>query len=219
MVLTTSGGKPVVRSSVVPPMRKLWPVVWGYPSALHTWLHLARKAGLVSMRGPEGVEKASNGRRPASLLVARCDLRCNAGSSSLDCGTRMIFSPSRFIFVRGRKTVWESGLRKERVRCDLAGLETVERSVDEEERSSPRRHCPQNASTAQAAIAASMGCVRSRLSMRSLSMPVVTGGRGGLLEDAGVMFLAPFITTCRRIPPFQGALWALCHALSPESRF
>jgi hypothetical protein len=25
-----------------------------------------------------------------------------------------------------------------------------------------------------------------------------------VLEDAGVMFLVPFITTCRCIPPFQG---------------
>ena len=93
------------------------------------------------------------------------------------------------------------------MRCDLAGLETMERSEDEEERSSPRRHCPQKASTAQAAIAVSMGCVRSRLLMRSLSMLVMIGGCGGFLEDAGVMFLAPFITTAHRcIPPFQGAL-------------
>ena len=102
--------------------------------------------------------------------------------------------------------VWESGLHRECMTCDLAGLETMERSKDEEERSSLRQHCPKKASTAQAVIVASVGCVRSRLLMRSLSMLVVIGGHGGFLEDAGVMFLAPFITTCRCIPPFQGAL-------------
>ena len=60
-----------MRSSVVPPMRKLWPVVWGYPSAFHTWLHLARKAGLVSMHGPEGVSYPASSQTHLFVLTTQ----------------------------------------------------------------------------------------------------------------------------------------------------
>src|SRR6266568_8950664 len=87
MVLMTSGGTPAVRSSVVPPMQKLWPVVRGYPNVPHIWLHLARKAVLVSACGPEGVEKASSGCSLASSLVARWAFMQEMGSSGPDRGT------------------------------------------------------------------------------------------------------------------------------------
>jgi len=35
---------------------------------------------------------------------------------------------------------------------------------------------------------------------------IVTGGRGGNLEEEGAMFLAPLTITRKRMPPFQGAL-------------
>ena len=97
-------------------------------------------------------------------------------------------------------------LREECVRWARAGLEVTERSEDAEERSSPSRHWPQKAIRAQAAMAASLGCVRSKFSMRSTSMAIVTGGRGGSMEEGGVRFLAPLTTTRKRMPPFQVAL-------------
>ena len=103
-------------------------------------------------------------------------------------------------------------LREERAKWRLAGLEVIERSEAADDRSSPSRHCPQKAIRAQAATAASFGCVRSRFSMRSRSMAVVMGGRGGSLEEEGAMFLAPLMITRTRMPPFQTALWALCQA-------
>ena len=110
-------------------------------------------------------------------------------------------------------------LREEWTKCDLAGLAVVERSEADDDSSSPRRHCPQKASKAQAAMAASMGFVRSSPLKRSCSMATVIGGRGGFLEEEGARFLTPLTTTCKRKPPFQVAPWVLCHALRPESRF
>src|SRR6266567_2978233 len=127
MVFTTSGGTPAVRSSVVPPMRKLWPVVRGYPKMLHIWLHLARKAAFVSARGPEGVEKASSGCSPLRLLVARWDSTHEMGSRGPDCGRSTTFSPARLVFVRGRRRVRVLRLCKERLKWALAGLEVMER--------------------------------------------------------------------------------------------
>jgi len=97
-------------------------------------------------------------------------------------------------------------LRKERVKWVLAGLETVDRSEAADERSSPSRHWPQKATRAQAAMAVSLGCERSRFSMRICSMAIVMGGHGGSLEEGGAMFLAPLTTTRKRMPPFQAAL-------------
>jgi len=84
------------------------------------------------------------------------------GSVEPFCSRRTIFSPLRFVFVRGRKRVWAIRSSKERLKCALDGLDLVDRSVDEEERSSPSRHWPQKAMRAQARIAMSLGCVRSR---------------------------------------------------------
>jgi hypothetical protein len=103
MVLTTSGGTPDVRSSVVPPMRKLWPVVRGKPRFPHTWLHLARKVAFVSVHGPEGVEKENNGSSLGSLLAERCEMTREMGSRESGCEIRMTFSPFRFVFVLGRR--------------------------------------------------------------------------------------------------------------------
>ena len=78
------------------------------------------------------------------------------------CSRRTILSPLRFVFVRGRKRVCAIWSSKERLKCALDGLESVDRSADEEERSSPSRHWPQKATRAHAKIATSLGCVRSR---------------------------------------------------------
>jgi hypothetical protein len=110
-------------------------------------------------------------------------------------------------------------LRVECLKWERAGLEVVERSEADIDRSSPRRHCPQKASNAQVAMATSRGLVRSSPSKRCWSMATVIGGCGGFLEEEGARFLALLMTTCRCKPPFQGALWALCHALRPERRF
>ena len=115
--------------------------------------------------------------------------------------------------------MWEPMLRVEWLKWEQAGLEVVERSKVDVDRSSLRRHWPQKASNAQVATAASKGLVRSSPSKRRWSMATVIGGCGGFLEEEGARFLALLMTTCRCRPPFQVALWALCHALRPESRF
>ena len=91
-------------------------------------------------------------------------------------------------------------------------MEVTERLVDDDDRSSPSQHYPQKAIKAQIAMAASIGCVRSRLLMRSWSIAIVTG-HGGSLEEEGAMFLALLTIMHKCTPPFQVALWALCHAL------
>ena len=55
-------------------------------------------------------------------------------------------------------------LSKECLKCALDGLESVDRSAneDEEERSSPNWHWPQKAMRAHTKIAMSLGCIRSR---------------------------------------------------------
>src|SRR6267378_4894391 len=104
------------------------------------------------------------------------------GSRALDWGVSTTFSPDHIVFVQGRMRVCVPGLRRERVKWALAGLVVTERSDEADARSSPSRHWPQKANSAQAATAASLGCVRSRFSMRNRSMAVMMGGRGGSLE-------------------------------------
>ena len=45
-------GVPVTKGSVVPPMRKQWLVVCGYPSCCQIALHFCRKRDLVKDKGP-----------------------------------------------------------------------------------------------------------------------------------------------------------------------
>ena len=89
----------------MPPMRKLWPVVRGYPEAVQTSLHLARKVVFVSMRGPEGVEYARSGRLPGRVLVARWEQTWEIGSRESKRETSTTFCPFRLVFVRGRLSV------------------------------------------------------------------------------------------------------------------
>jgi hypothetical protein len=139
-------------------------------------------------------------------LVERWERKAEMGSLGLFCSRRTIFSPLQFDFVRGRKRVWAIRLSKERLKCALDGLDSVDKSEEEEERSSPSQHWLQKATRAQARIATSLGCVRSRWSTRRQSMAIVMGGRRGSLEEEGVMFLAPLRITRRRRLLFQGAL-------------
>ena len=105
MILTMSGRTLAVRSSVVPLIWKLWPVVQGYLKVLQIWLDLARKADFVSTCGPEGVEKVSSGSPLASLLVRGWALMHEMELRLPDCEVSTIFSPACFIFVWGRRRV------------------------------------------------------------------------------------------------------------------
>lgn len=96
------------------------------------------------------------------------------------------------------------------------GLEEVDESVREEDRSSPRRHWPQKATLAAAATAASRGSRRSSASIRDDNMVVLTGGLGGRREESGVRFLTPLRMKLSRNPPFQMTLCRMCQALRAE---
>ena len=69
------------------------------------------------------------------------------------------------------------------------GLDSISEAWDC--KSSPRRHCPQKAVTAQAATTASNGELRSRLSMSYEIILGLTGGRGECLEAPGARFQTP----------------------------
>ena len=84
------------------------------------------------------------------------------GSMEPFCSRRTIFSPLQFVFVQGRKRVCAIQSSKEHLKCTLDGLESVERSAAEEERSSLSWHWPQKAMRAQDKIALSLGCIRLR---------------------------------------------------------
>ena len=84
---------------------------------------------------------------------------------------------------------------------------------DNEGRSSPKRHWPQKAVTAQAATAASNGELRSSSWIRSPSIVALTGGRGSCLDEDGAKLCTPFNTYRKRVLPLHSTLCAACQAL------
>ncbi len=96
------------------------------------------------------------------------------------------------------------------------GFEDVDKSVRDGANNSPKRHCPQNATLAVAATAASKGSWRSRAAIREDSMLTLTGGRGGRREERGVRFLTPFKMKLSREPPFHSTSCRICQALRAE---
>jgi hypothetical protein len=66
---------------------------------------------------------------------------------------------------------------------------------------SPRRHWPQKAMLAAAAMAASAGSLMLRLVIREISIERVTGGRKERRDEMGVIFLTPLRTRLSRGPP------------------
>jgi hypothetical protein len=86
----------------------------------------------------------------------------------------------------------------------------------EEDKSSPRRHCPQKATLAMAATAASRGSWRSRAPTRDVNIVVLTGGRGRRREESGMRFLTLFRMKLSRNPPFHLTLCRMCQALRAE---
>ena len=60
MTLTISGETPAANNSVVPPIRKQWPVVLGYPWMDQIELHLRRKVFFVKIEGPFVDRKENN---------------------------------------------------------------------------------------------------------------------------------------------------------------
>jgi hypothetical protein len=86
------------------------------------------------------------------------------------------------------------------------GFDDVDKSIRDEDRSSPRRHCPQKATEAVAATVASRGSLRLRPLIRDDSMMVLIGGRGGRREERGVRFLTPLRIKFSRGPPFHSTL-------------
>ena len=127
------------------------------------------------------------------------------GSRESERGVSMTFSPFQFVFVQGRVRVCVPMVQVEWVKWEQAGLEVVERSKEDIDRSSPRRHWPQKASNMQAATATSKGLVRSSPLNSCWSMAIVISGRRGFLEEDGARFLAPLMMTCRHRPLFQVA--------------
>jgi hypothetical protein len=84
--------------------------------------------------------------------------------------------------------------------------------------SSPRRHWPQKAVRAAASTATSKASESLRYFSRSASIYGVTGWRGGHVNFSGASIATPHVTRDRWVLAFQGALCAVCQALTPASR-
>jgi len=158
------------------------------------------------------------GKEELRSLTWRWFRRRRRGSEGPNWETKVIDSPCGLVLVRGRKRVYDNVRRYGDFvdRFWREGLEEVDESVREEDKSSPRRHWPQKAMLAAAATAASRGSRRLRASIRDNNMVVLTGGRGGRREESGVRFLTPFKTKFSRKPPFQSTLCKMCQALRAE---
>lgn len=94
-----------------------------------------------------------------------------------------------------------------------AGMDDVEKLRPLVERSSPRRHCPQNATRLHANTAASKPDDSSRDSARIRNICADIGGRGGSREEFGDRRSTPERTYERRLLPFHVVFCAACHAL------
>ena len=103
--------------------------------------------------------------------------------------------------------------RPERIGKDIASGDAREVG-----RSSPKRHWPQNAVTAQAATAASNGEPRSRFSTSWDNILALIGGRNGSLEVLGERLWTPFRTKRKGELPFHSMLCARCQAFRAERR-
>ena len=164
MVFTMLSVVPVARSSKVPPMQKLCPVVWGYPNLFQIWLQQLMKVVLVSEHGLEGVEKVNSRSLSSSLLAERWERRWEMRLTEPFCLRRITFSSLWLIFIQGRKRVWAFQLIKEHMKCVLEGLALVERSEDEEERSSLSQHWAQKATRVHTRMATSLTSAKVHLS-------------------------------------------------------
>ena len=80
MILTILGCTPASRNSVVPPMRKQWPVMHLYPCFLHISLHLEMKTDFESIRKPEGELYAKREDEEWLMLTDRCLFKARIGS-------------------------------------------------------------------------------------------------------------------------------------------
>ena len=78
------------------------------------------------------------------------------------------------------------GLREDFLKLERRGKRAINKIDSDEESSSPRRHCPQKAVAAQAAIAMSKGSLRSKRWISCMTILALTGGRGGCLEPRGI---------------------------------
>ena len=87
-----------------------------------------------------------------------------------------------------------SGFLTDLLKSERIGKGERGRVDDDKGRSSPRRHWPQKAVTAQAATAASNGELRSRFWTRRINIAALTGGRGACLDELGAKLCTPFNT-------------------------
>ena len=90
--------------------------------------------------------------------------------------------------------MYDRSLRVDLLKSERVGKGVVTRIDEEEGRSSPKRHWPQKAVVAQAAITASSGELRSRCSTSCKSIVALIGGRGGRLEPRGARLCTPLRT-------------------------
>ena len=92
-----------MRSSVVPPIRKLWPEHEGRPYVVQILLHLSRSLVRVRKRMPDVVRYEKIGRPSPKTLIERCRVRASIGSDPPYCLHKMIsspFLPSFFVCAR-----------------------------------------------------------------------------------------------------------------------
>jgi hypothetical protein len=86
-------------------------------------------------------------------------------------------------------------------------------------RSSPSRHCAQNATVAVQKQAASNGNERFSLECRARSMSSETAGRFSCFDEAGARFSTPRIIYVKRVLIGKRTLLTMCHARIPEMSF
>ena len=165
-----------------------------------------------------GVSYVKSGSEELRLLTRRWFHKRWRGLEDPIWETKVIDLPWHFVLVWGRKSVydehWRYGVFMQRFWHE--GFDEVDKSVQEEDKSSPRQHCPQKAMLAVMLIVVLRGLLRLRLFIRDDNMMVLIGGCGGCCEESRVRFLMPFKTRLSLGSPFHSMLWRMCQALRAD---
>ena len=177
-----SGGVPASNNSVMPPIRKEWPVMCGYPAFCHISLHLCMNRCLVRCADPWGVLYVKSDELWLMQLRQRWLFRLVSGLVQSERCVRMTVWPLIEVFMQGRLSV-----KVRHCLCDCRRCRCVEMCAIGEwfkfGKSSPSLHCPQKAMAVQVLTAMSKLESRFRLSQRSSIMALLMGILGGRVEN------------------------------------
>lgn len=113
---TTSGGTPLRRSSVAPPILKQWPVSCKRPASFQIWLHHVRNHGRVmGAHPPLAVSKAKRGAWGGTMVLAEI------WWLSVETGLEMSSTRDKIILALVLSVVFDQGIGNDDQDTPLAG--------------------------------------------------------------------------------------------------